>query len=80
MTNPASPQPDAARSIGPLSLPLSVVSIIFGSLSRWLFLIVEAGRIHADEAVSGLMARSLLDGDWSTFFWGQHYGGSVELL
>lgn len=80
MTNPASPQPDAARSIDPLSLPLSVVSVIVGSLSRWLFLTGEAGRIHADEAVSGLMARSLLDGDWSTFFWGQHYGGSIELL
>ena len=80
MTIPASQQLDVARSIGPLSLPLSVVSIVFGSLSRWLFLTGEAGRIHADEAVSGLMARSLLDGDWSTFFWGQYYGGSVELL
>ncbi len=30
----------------------------------------------SDEAVVGLMTMHLLDGEWTTFFWGQGFGGS----
>ncbi len=80
MNDSASPLSDAAQNSRRLALSLSVASLIVGALTRWLYLSSAAGRIHADEAVAGLMARSLLDGDWSTFFWGQQYGGTVELL
>jgi 4-amino-4-deoxy-L-arabinose transferase-like glycosyltransferase len=38
------------------------------------------GPIDSDEAVGGLIALHFLDGDWTTFFWGQHYGGTIEAL
>jgi 4-amino-4-deoxy-L-arabinose transferase-like glycosyltransferase len=38
------------------------------------------GGLDADEAVWGLMARHFLDGELSTFFWGQSYGGTLETL
>ena len=34
----------------------------------------------SDEAVVGLMARHILHGQITTFFWGQAYGGSQEAL
>ena len=38
------------------------------------------GEIEADEAVVGLMARHLLAGEWSVFYWGQDYLGSLSAL
>jgi dolichyl-phosphate-mannose-protein mannosyltransferase len=35
---------------------------------------------NSDEAVVALMARHILDGEFTTFFWGQAYGGSQEAL
>ena len=36
------------------------------------------GVIDSDEAVVGLMARSIVRSDLPTFYWGQNYGGSAE--
>ena len=63
---------------------------------RWLILIAAAfvsgialrvwvyrsalGIPDSDEAVVGLMALHLLDGEWTTFFWGQSFGGSQEAV
>lgn len=68
MGDSASLRSDAARNTRSLSPALSVISLSIGALTRLIYLTSEAGRIHADEAVAGLMARSLLKGDWSTFF------------
>lgn len=38
------------------------------------------GVLDGDEAVWGLMARHVLDGEVSAFFWGQGYGGTQEAL
>ena len=38
------------------------------------------GVLDGDEAVWGLMARDLLDGQFSVFFWGQGYGGTLEVF
>lgn len=38
------------------------------------------GTPNADEAVVGLMTRHVIDGELTTFYWGQAYGGSQELL
>jgi 4-amino-4-deoxy-L-arabinose transferase-like glycosyltransferase len=38
------------------------------------------GALDADEAVWGLMARHILDGELPVFFWGQAYGGTQETL
>ncbi|MFN8035262.1 MAG: glycosyltransferase family 39 protein [Acidimicrobiia bacterium] len=37
-----------------------------------------AGAVDSDEAVAGLMARHFARGSFTTFFWGQQYGGSLE--
>src|SRR5687767_14060466 len=36
--------------------------------------------VDGDEAVVGLMARKILDGEFQAFFWGQEYGGIHEAL
>ena len=59
---------------------VSFVLIVIGVFGRIIVLTGPVGRLNADEAVAGLMARSLLDGHWTSFYWGQHYGGTVELL
>lgn len=38
------------------------------------------GVLDADEAVWGLMARHLLHGQLSAFYWGQGYGGTQEVI
>jgi hypothetical protein len=38
------------------------------------------GRPDGDEAVWGLMARHARDGELQAFFWGQGYGGTLEVL
>jgi hypothetical protein len=40
----------------------------------------EMGTPNADEAVVGLMTRHIVDGELTTFYWGQAYGGSQEAL
>jgi 4-amino-4-deoxy-L-arabinose transferase-like glycosyltransferase len=49
-------------------------------LRAWVLSSTRLGSLDSDEAVWGLMARHLLDGHWSTFFWGQNYGGSQEAI
>jgi hypothetical protein len=38
------------------------------------------GTPNADEAVVGLMTRHVVDGEFTTFYWGQAYGGSQEAI
>jgi hypothetical protein len=40
----------------------------------------QAATPNGDEAVVGLMVRHALDGELTTFFWGQDYGGTQEVL
>ena len=49
------------------------------ALRAWV-LSSPLGTLDADEAVWGLMARHALDGELSTFYWGQPYGGTQEVL
>lgn len=52
----------------------------FGLIARLWILAGPMGALDSDEAVIGLMARHLLHGQFSIFFWGQHYGGSQEAI
>ncbi len=47
-------------------------------LVRLAYLLSANGRLDADEAVTGLMARRILHGQLFTFFAGQSYMGSLE--
>jgi 4-amino-4-deoxy-L-arabinose transferase-like glycosyltransferase len=53
-----------------------VVSIAL--VARLLLLASDAVSFHADEAVVGLMAKHILQGERPTFFYGQAYMGSLD--
>src|SRR5687767_7832504 len=53
-----------------LSLVLAVAIVAGLALRIWV-LTTPLGTLDADEAVWGLMARHALDGELSTFYWGQ---------
>lgn len=58
-----------------------VVGVLAAGLAiRWWVLSTPLGEVDQDEAVLGLMARHVLDGEVSVFFWGQAYGGAQEAV
>lgn len=54
--------------------------IVAAVLLRLWILTSGLGAVDIDEAVSGLMARHVVHGHVSVFFWGQTYGGSQEAI
>ena len=62
-----------------LQLVLAAAIVAGLALRAWL-LANSLGTLDADEAVWGLMARHVLDGEVSTFYWGQPYGGTLEVF
>ena len=65
---------------------VSLLTVLFGlaiaagiALRVWVFS-SELRLLDSDEAVVGLMARHMLDGEFSVFFWGQFYTGSLNAL
>jgi hypothetical protein len=58
----------------------AVAAIAAGVAMRVWIATGVLGTLNADEAISGLMARALLDGDVDVFFWGQAYGGTLEVV
>ncbi len=55
---------------------LAATLVLAGLLGAYLRVwIVAHAPVNSDEAVVGLMARNILHGHFSAFFWGQSYGG-----
>lgn len=78
----ASPLP-AARSWRQGSAVPVLLALAVGSLGVGLRVYVyrsSLGIPDSDEAVVGLMARHVLLGQFTAFFWGQGYGGSQEAV
>ena len=65
---------------GPRAVRVALVTgaLLAGLAIRFWVLSSHLGEIDQDEAVAGLMARHVLDGELSVFFWGQAYGGAHE--
>jgi len=61
------------------SITIAILMAV-GLAVRVAMLRSRLGVLDSDEAVVGLMARHVLSGSFPTFFWGQHYGGSLEAL
>ncbi len=57
---------------------LVVVGVLVGSVERIVAWRSRLGALDGDEAVWGLMARHVADGEFTAFMWGQAYGGTVE--
>jgi hypothetical protein len=71
---------DDERADRPLVRALVPALILFGVAVRVWMLATPMGGLDADEAIVGLMARHILDGDFPMFYWGQLYGGPHEPL
>lgn len=56
-----------------------VAAVVLAAIALRLWILTsQMGGADADEAVVGLMARSILHGQRPLFFWGQDYGGTLE--
>jgi hypothetical protein len=64
------------RALGAIVATAAVAGIAF----RVAVDASSLGVLDGDEAVWGLMVRHVLDGELSTFYWGQGYGGTQEVL
>lgn len=78
------PEVDTSRRLPPFDLSgLLAGAFVVGVIALGCALrFWELGRapINADQATVGLMAHEILRGHFSTFFWGQHYGGGEPYL
>jgi hypothetical protein len=68
-----------ARDRRLLLVGIAVVAVVGVVMRVWL-LHSDAGVLDSDEGIPGLMARHFLRGEFSTFYWGQQYGGSIEVF
>ena len=59
-------------------LCLAFLLVLVGVVLRFLMIREPFGVVNSDEAVAGLMARGIRDGHFTSFYWGQNYGGSFE--
>jgi 4-amino-4-deoxy-L-arabinose transferase-like glycosyltransferase len=60
-------------------LTFALVGVAGIALRIWVYR-SALGTPNADEAVVGLMTRHITDGEFTTFYWGQAYGGSQEAI
>lgn len=81
-TEPTEPAPPRARS-GPRRVPVGAVAaallVVAGLAVRVAVMRSGIGALDADEAVVGLMARQAAAGHFRAFYWGQTYGGTLEV-
>ncbi len=69
------------RSLGSSRWQALVALAVVGGIALRVWVYRSAlGIPDSDEAVVGLMARHFSNGELTTFFWGQGYGGSQEVL
>ncbi len=59
---------------------LVAVGALVGSIERIVVWRSHLGALDGDEAVWGLMARHVADGELTAFMWGQAYGGTLETV
>lgn len=59
---------------------IAVIAAVAGATTRWWLVHQPVGALDADSAITGLMAREFLRGRWTTYYWGQSYGGSLEAI
>ncbi|MGZ4715660.1 MAG: glycosyltransferase family 39 protein [Acidimicrobiales bacterium] len=74
----AGPERVGAWSGPPAWLVGAVVAA--GVVLRLIVLLGPLGRPDSDEVIAGLIARHLGSDGLPAFFWGQHYGGTIEAL
>jgi hypothetical protein len=77
----AAPATDAPLTRAVWFRVLVVGFVLAGIVLRVVLLRKATGVLDSDEAVVGLMARHILHNhDFTTFYWGQNYGGSLTAI
>jgi 4-amino-4-deoxy-L-arabinose transferase-like glycosyltransferase len=69
-------QPDASRTRTYMFVVLALA--VAGVVLRVWVMSSSLGHLDSDEAVVGLMANAMRHGHFSTYYWGQNYGGIIE--
>ena len=67
------------RALSPTIVAVGLTAVAGVALRVWAYR-ATIGTPNGDEAVMGLMTRHALDGELTTFYWGQAYGGTQEVL
>jgi 4-amino-4-deoxy-L-arabinose transferase-like glycosyltransferase len=67
------------QRVTPLRLTIGLALVAGLAFRVWVYR-SALGVPTSDEAVVGLMVRHALDGELTTFYWGQAYGGTQEVL
>ena len=65
------------KSVIPTRVLIALVSLA-GFIFHFIVINPPFGVVNSDEALSGLMATSIREGYFTTFLWGQNYGGTLE--
>lgn len=68
------------RRANAVLLAVAVAAVGFAAGLRIWIATGPLGVLNADEVVSALMARDVLDGHVTTFFWNQSYGGTLQVF
>lgn len=58
----------------------AVIAALVGGVALRVWAVREVGTLESDEAIVGLMAQDVLDGEFHAFFWLQYYSGTQEVL
>lgn len=61
------------------SLLVAAMILVGLGLRVWILASPRLSALDQDESVSALMARHLIRGEFTPFFWGQSYGGTLEI-
>ena len=64
-------------AFGAITILVAVFAIVGLALRVWI-LASPMGALDSDEAISGLIARHMLDGEVSALYWLGNYGGTLE--
>ncbi|HEY5153788.1 MAG TPA: glycosyltransferase family 39 protein, partial [Acidimicrobiales bacterium] len=76
--SPAAPAGPDRATTGPGRVVVGA-ALVAGVVLRVIVAFTALGRPDSDEVIAGLMARHL-DSGFPASFWGQHYGGTIELV
>ena len=63
----------------PALITAIALAAVAGIVLRVLSLRGGFGATDSDEAIWTLMSRHVLDGEFPVYFWGQGYGGTIEV-
>ena len=61
------------------NLLVAALLLVGVALRIWILASPRLSALDQDESVSALMARHLIRGEFTPFFWGQSYGGTLEI-